>query len=193
MLLLACPAILFLAWPKFLLPDVGLYAVDYLSRIAVIVAFLLLGGRALPAPPKPAWSWRVAGLVALACVALYVAMVGEQVAVFLWPVLEHPLLYWPRFPHIDDAGWRMVDLTVGLALVAVSEELAFRRVFHGLWPQAPWLGVAAFGLLHAPQGLVMVAATAVAGWLFLRLYTVTGRLIVPILAHYAIDLVLFSG
>lgn len=73
----------------------------------------------------------------------------------------------------------------------MSEEIAFRRVLYGLW-SGPWPQAVVFGLLHTPQGLTSVIAATAAGWVLMRIYTAAGRLAVPVVLHYAINLQAFT-
>lgn len=92
----------------------------------------------------------------------------------------------------------LFDLTIGLALVAVAEEVAFRKVFWAVWQELGWPGLTvvsslAFGLLHAPQGVAAVVFTAVSGALLMMAYRISGSLWVPIGLHYWADLLAFGG
>lgn len=190
--LLLCPLILFLAWPKFLLPSPELYGADYASRIAVIAAFLWLGGLALPTAQRKMGRGRAAVVAVATGLGVLVLSLGQE-------LLPTPVewLQISRFPEIESDAFRLFDLTVGLALVAVAEELAFRRVFLGVWQANGWrwmtlASCAAFGLLHAPQGLYAVVGTAMAGWLLMIAYRTSGTLWVPVALHYVINLLVFT-
>lgn len=193
MALLVCPLLLFAAWPKFLLPGPDLYLADYMSRMAVIGAAIASGALALPGPRRE-WAWRKVAVAAPAFLVLLVALAEVQQALPApWPWLRQNL-----YPSIEsDALWAF-DLIVGLALVAVAEELAFRKVFYSLWRDHGWpaltlVSSVAFGLLHAPQGAWAVLSTALAGMLLMKAYRASGALWVPIGLHYTANLMAFSG
>jgi membrane protease YdiL (CAAX protease family) len=95
---------------------------------------------------------------------------------------------------------KLVDLTIGIALVAVTEEVWFRsmalRVFRALkWPT--WLIVIAsallFGLAHWSHGTGPVIANTVWGALLMLTLLRTGSLWPAMIAHFATDVVAFSG
>ncbi|MFA7431532.1 MAG: CPBP family intramembrane glutamic endopeptidase [Rhodospirillaceae bacterium] len=166
---------------------------DYLSRVVVIGAALAAGVLALPGPRRE-WSWLKVVLAAPVFLALLLALSGvQQVLPAPWPWLRQNL-----YPYIESIDFWLFDLTVGLALVAVAEEIAFRRVFLGVWQANGWrwmtlASCGAFGLLHAPQGLYAVVGTAMAGWLLMIAYRTSGTLWVPIALHYVTNLLVFSG
>jgi membrane protease YdiL (CAAX protease family) len=86
-----------------------------------------------------------------------------------------------------------IDLTFGLLLVAIHEEVLFRRVARAVF--RPWGDRAAmiatssviFGLFHWWTGLLnMIVATLIGAFLML-LYRRAGALWPAVLAHYLID------
>lgn len=102
------------------------------------------------------------------------------------------------YPPLQSPALVLFDLTIGLALVAVAEEVAFRKVFWAVWQERGWPGLTvvsslAFGLLHAPQGVAAVVFTAVSGALLMMAYRTSGSLWVPIGLHYWADLLAFGG
>lgn len=192
-LLFLVPLLQVAAWPKFLLPAPDLYVADYLSRVAVIGAALAGGVLALPGPRRE-WSWLKVAVAAPAFLVLLLALSEvQQVLPAPWPWLRQNL-----YPYIESFDLWLFDLTIGLVLVAVAEELAFRKVFHGLWQDRGWPALSlvssvAFGLLHAPQGALAVVSTAFAGVLLMKAYRASGTLWVPIGLHYAANLVVFAN
>jgi CAAX protease family protein len=135
----------------------------------------------------PMWkiAVRIAGIV-LVCIG--VVGLGRIInAAFPMTVLGG----YPR-PH----GWlRLVDLTFGLALVAFSEEIIFRRCARHLLQ--PYLGndhllVLAtsllFGAYHWWTGLVNMIGVSITGGLFMLFYRRSGALWPVVLAHYLVDL-----
>jgi uncharacterized protein len=93
-------------------------------------------------------------------------------------------------------GWlHLVDLTFGLALVAFSEEIIFRRCArHLLQPHLGdgYLLVLAtsllFGAYHWWTGLGNMIGVSITGALFMLFYQRSGILWPVILAHYIVDL-----
>jgi len=100
--------------------------------------------------------------------------------------IDGPILYW-------------IDITFGLALVAVSEEFVFRAVlkeFLGRINGSIWFIVVAssilFGLAHWAHGVPNVIDNAVTGAILMVLYMRTGSIVPPIIAHYLINVWYFA-
>lgn len=101
------------------------------------------------------------------------------------------------FPGIDQTWLVVFDLTVGLALTAVAEELVFRRLYLDTFAailsrtSLYLLSAAIFAAIHWSNGLGTVVGAFVVGLMLLWLTRRTGSLLPAIAAHYAINLVLF--
>lgn len=145
--------------------------------------------------------WPTNAWVAAACWTLFTTAAG------LW-LIDGPgrqlLQLWPEtrtgfIPPIVSPGLRGFDLSIGLALVAVSEEVVFRGVLLprlSRWPSSEAAGLFAsavlFGLAHWSTGAGAVLQTGLAG-LLLGLCTQRTRSLLPaVLAHYVINLAAFS-
>lgn len=98
------------------------------------------------------------------------------------------------FRPMPQGGLLGLDLTVGLALVAVHEEILFRRVARQLLN--PYVGdglvmialcALIFGLVHWPHGLGNMMSAALFGAGAMLLYKYTGKLMPAILAHYLVN------
>lgn len=190
---LVLPVMQALAWPKFLLPVPDIYFADYVSRVVVIGAFLALGVWRLAGPSRSLPWWQVAALAGV----LVLALPALDMARFMvpWPWF---LDYGVGYPPLESPPLVLFDLTIGLALVAVAEEVAFRKVFWAVWAQREWplptlASSLAFGLLHAPQGVAAVVSAAVAGVLLMAAYRASGTLWLPIGLHYWTNLLAFGG
>ena len=103
-------------------------------------------------------------------------------------------------PAITSPLWDWIDLTLGLALVALCEELVFRGYLHALFRQLSLppgaiiaLSSAAFGLAHWCLGLHAVLITGFIGAIFMIAYMRTGSLYAIILAHFFVNFIDFSG
>jgi membrane protease YdiL (CAAX protease family) len=102
--------------------------------------------------------------------------------------------FYPR-PH----GWlHLFDLTFGLALVAFSEEIVFRRCARDMLQS--WLGDRSllvlatslmFGCYHWWTGLGSLINASVLGALFMVIYRRSGALWPAVLAHYLVDVYFF--
>jgi membrane protease YdiL (CAAX protease family) len=102
------------------------------------------------------------------------------------------------YPRLS--GWLyLIDLGLGLALVAFSEEIIFRRCArHVLQPYLGDGNVAlvvtslAFGCYHWWAGLGNVVAATMIGILFMLMLKRSTALWPVVLAHYVIDMLAFS-
>ena len=104
-----------------------------------------------------------------------------------------------RMPWITAPAWRWADLTVGLALVSIVEELVFRgylRVFLSRYTQRAWLVIGisaiAFGFIHWSGGWQQIVTTCLVGAVFMALYLRTHCLPAIMVSHYLVNFVDFS-
>jgi membrane protease YdiL (CAAX protease family) len=102
-------------------------------------------------------------------------------------------------PDITSPFWLNFDLTVGLVLVAVCEELVFRGYmktvicrFTNRRIGIVSISALAFGLIHWSTGMHAVVITAVIGAVFMFLYLRTGSLPGVMLAHFIVNFVDFG-
>ncbi|MFC1681523.1 CPBP family intramembrane glutamic endopeptidase, partial [Pseudomonadota bacterium] len=103
-------------------------------------------------------------------------------------------------PPIDSPVWDWIDLTFGLLLVGVVEELVFRgymQTFLRGYTERPVVIVAvssvAFGLIHWSLGLHAVVITSIIGAVFMIAYLRVRALPAIMLAHFAINFIDFAG
>jgi len=101
-----------------------------------------------------------------------------------------------EMPEIKSPLWRWIDLTIGLLMVGIFEELVFRGYLYTFitrYTHRSWMiiGVSAiaFGFIHWSGGLHMVMLTAAAGAVFMLLYLQTRSLPAIMLAHFAVDFI----
>lgn len=102
-------------------------------------------------------------------------------------------------PKIGNPLMNIFDLTFGVALVAVSEELVFRGYCYTALRDrlSPALLVPAsallFGLIHWSTGLHAIVSTALWGILPMAAMIRTGTVVPAMIAHYITDLVSLGG
>jgi hypothetical protein len=103
-------------------------------------------------------------------------------------------------PPIASPLWNWLDLTLGLLLVGVVEELVFRGYLHaylGRWTSSRTaivvISSAAFGLIHWSAGLHVVLVTSLIGALFMLTYLTTRALPPVMLAHFTVNFIDFAG
>jgi uncharacterized protein len=171
-------------------------AVDYTARCVAIAGFALglRSGLIVRYAVK-------AGLVTsvLALSILVAAELVEQIAAY--PVLRHYLriMELSSIPVVPDAHLRLADLALGLLLVAVSEELVFRRFLFAIierWSQngiaVILISSAVFALIHLTSGIADTLNAFVHGVLLGGAFWKTRRVSVCIASHYLVDLWTFA-
>lgn len=140
--------------------------------------------------------WKSVPIFLAALICLYLLYM------YVRPVLVQALPYLRLFrpPLIQDTSLLVFDLTIGLALVAVSEELAFRRVAFSALRRLGFgeggvlfLSAAGFALVHLTSGLGNALNTFLFGLLLGSVFRATGRLSLCIVLHYLDGLVVFGG
>ena len=177
-------------------------AADYGSKLLTLALILALpelrgavagawngrGLRARPAADTAAWTLMSAAMI-------YGAFI------YIKPDLDVLAPGWKlfTFPAIDDPDILAFDLTAGLALTAVAEELGFRALLKTVIERvtdnrgALVAGSALlFALIHWSNGLGNMAVAFVAGVALMALYLRTGSLWPCVAAHYAVDFLLFA-
>ncbi|HVO01036.1 MAG TPA: CPBP family intramembrane glutamic endopeptidase [Candidatus Cybelea sp.] len=169
-------------------------ALDYGMRISTLLI--------LAVPPAMrrlvyAREWRETGMIET---VFWILIVG----LFIWVTdCFQPL--WALVPDTSLGGYpasqgglRLLDLTFGLALVAVHEELLFRRAMRialsGLGDGRTMILVSAalFGAYHWWRGIPTVFYAALFGLVAMLLYRRTGVLWPLVLLHYLTDLAYFA-
>jgi membrane protease YdiL (CAAX protease family) len=167
-------------------------AVDYAARSVSLVGLALAYGTGLMIP-----SHRRAGLVVSFVVlgTLLVVQFAEQSLVY--PLLRDNLQFFEfsRFPKITDSELGAVDLSFGLFLVALSEELAFRRFLFALlerWGADKMTVIltssVAFAFIHLTSGISVALNAFFYGVLFGLAFWITRRLSICVGCHYLADL-----
>lgn len=102
-------------------------------------------------------------------------------------------------PAIGNETWNWIDLTIGLALVGLMEELIFRGLAYSAL--SPWMppaavvgaSAAAFGLIHWSLGWHAVVVTAVIGAVFMLAYLRLKSIWPLVLAHFIVNFIDFAG
>jgi len=169
-------------------------AADYGSKflaLAILFAVVPLRQAVAGTVALPRVSWEAA-LLAVVAAAIIIGAdwllrvpVDIEIAalkLFQYPKLDSPVLYW-------------TDITFGLVLTAVSEELVFRGAFARLMaaylPGAVSMIVASalfFALIHWSHGTTAMAVAFVAGLVLMAFYRRTGSLASAMAAHYLVNL-----
>jgi membrane protease YdiL (CAAX protease family) len=103
-------------------------------------------------------------------------------------------------PTITNHVWNWIDLTFGLFMVGVFEELIFRGYMHTFISRYTKSSFAivvisafAFGLIHWSLGLHDILITSTIGAVFMIAYLRTRSLPAIMLAHFAVNFIDFAG
>jgi membrane protease YdiL (CAAX protease family) len=170
---------------------------DYAGRIAALAILA-----AIPAARAIAYR-REKRRISLLEVGVWIAGLVLLDRLAQWPRrlinATFPATIIGKYPH--PTGWlNIFDLVVGLALVAVSEEIIFRRLLRNA--SQPYLGDGAlavlttsliFGAYHWWSGIGNILLATTIGILFMVMYRRSGTLWPVVLAHYLVDLIAFSS
>ena len=102
-------------------------------------------------------------------------------------------------PKIFHADWRWFDLTAGLMVAGVVEELVFRAYLYSFLRRFTdrslhivLISALAFGLIHWSLGFHHVIATSIIGGIYMLLYIRTRSLPALVFAHYTVNFIEFS-
>ena len=103
-------------------------------------------------------------------------------------------------PSITSPVWNWVDLTLGLLMVGICEELVFRGFMHTIISRHTknscviiLISSVSFGLIHWSLGLHAVIITSIIGAILMVAYLRTHSLPAIMLAHFAINFIDFAG
>lgn len=189
--LVVCVLFMVVCWLKFLLPTLMQYGIDYAERVVLIGLIMVFGDFRFRHAVFRFRAVVLTGLTVVLALGLYYADNNLSLVI---PILGDQI--W-AFSELESDPIFYFDLTIGLALVAVSEELVFRYQFVQVLPHRMaaqyLLSTFAFALIHVPQGVTGLIVAGLIGWLLMALYRTTRTLAAPIVAHFLIDLILFAG
>ena len=103
-------------------------------------------------------------------------------------------------PAISDPCWKWIDMTAGLLMVGIFEEIVFRGymcAYISRFTKSPGIIVGisaiAFGLIHWSGGAHQVLVAGAIGAVFMMLYLRTRSLPAIMLAHFAVNFIDFAG
>jgi uncharacterized protein len=169
--------------------------IDYVARCISLLGVMLAFQSGVIEPLKCRAGWFVS-VVVLA--GLLSAELAQQT--FIFPILRDNLNYLrlSSMPRITDVNVRAADLVFGLLLVAVSEELVFRRLMFSMLGSKKFLSVTLlsaliFALVHLTSGIADAVNAFVDGVLVGSAFWITRRVSVCIVSHYVMDFIIFSG
>ncbi|MBI9087235.1 MAG: CPBP family intramembrane metalloprotease [Desulfobacterales bacterium] len=135
-------------------------------------------------------------------VFLIVALVGTLIDQNAYRIIAKLPGYKPLggMPAITSPVWNWVDLTFGLLLVGICEELVFRGFLYTFirrYTENSYaiviISAVAFGLIHWSLGLHAVLVTSTIGAVFMMAYLRTRSIPAIMLAHFAVNFIDFAG
>ena len=169
--------------------------IDYVARCVSLLGVVLGFRSGLIERLTFRAGWFVSGVVFASLLSTELA---EQT--FIYPILRDNLNYLrlSSMPLITDANVRWADLIFGLLLVAVSEELVFRRLLFSLFGSKKFISVTLlsaliFALVHLTSGIADFISAFTHGILLGSAFWLTRRVSICIVSHYLLDLKIFSG
>ena len=169
--------------------------VDYVARCVSLLGVALGFRFGLIEPLEFRAGWFVSGVVLAGLLSTESA---EQT--FIYPILRDNLnyLHLSSMPRITNANVRAADLVLGLLLVAVSEELVFRRLIFSIFRSkgfvtVTFLSALIFALIHLTSGIADVINAFAHGVLLGSAFWITRRVSICIVSHYLLDLKIFSA
>lgn len=203
------PVLVLLASPFYLNDFANIYikdwrvwlCIDYIGRklFPIAVALWLIRSKKLRAAQ---FGIKPQSAAAFVMGFLVVTLVGTVIDQNGYRLVEKLPGYGPLggMPAIGSPVWDWVDLTLGLLLVGVVEELVFRGYLHTFlsrFTERSSVIVAfsaiAFGLIHWSLGLHAVLVTSVIGAVFMVAYLRMRALPAIMLAHFAVNFIDFAG
>ncbi|MEQ8442441.1 MAG: CPBP family intramembrane glutamic endopeptidase [Alphaproteobacteria bacterium] len=180
-----------------ILPSV--YHLDYVMRTFLLAAIFLTSPArniVLARLPSPV------GFGTKTVAAIYMFAIACFIFFFIEKVLfafigDTAYFHWPVYPSTT---LKLFDLTAGLLLVAVTEELVFRKFAflafdrYSVSPGRTLLySSLIFAAIHWETGWVNSITAFLFGWLAMTVYMSTRRLWPCILVHYLINLMIFRN
>ena len=174
----------------------AIYAVDYGAKL-VMLALLLAAGAQRMADPRPTVPPRPEALAFWLVFAVVANLALFFAAARMERIAPSPHLFdWPK---VKDVWLAAIDLTLGLALTAVVEEMMGRRLaWNVLAPRLtqPWgplvVSSVLFGLGHWGQGPWNTLSATLGGAALFVAYRRTGSLALVVIAHYLVNLIDFG-
>ncbi len=135
-------------------------------------------------------------------ICLAMTLVGTAIDQNAYTLIEKLPGYPPlgRMPAITNPIWNWIDLTFGLLMVGIFEELVFRGYMYTFlrrYTQSMFaiviISSVAFGLIHWSAGLHAVLITSTIGAVWMIAYLKTRFLPAIMLAHFLLNFIAFAN
>lgn len=191
-----CIFLFVVGWAKFGLDQPWIYAGDYSLRLVIILCAIQGLSRRYRALNLP--DIKIGGLALISSIIL-LYFNGLYENIDFVKGLNSAFFETVSFP-LPESKWLLgFDFTLGLFLVALSEELVFRGLFVSLAEKWRWsdfklyfMSSLIFGLIHLPQGIVNVFTGVLWGLLLMYLYKRSRSLWFVVVIHYLVDVWFFG-
>lgn len=201
--------LLVIAGPFYLNDFANLYVTDWRWWLAIdyvsvklfplaVIAWLIGSGRMEPGKFGLAAQGALPFLATFLGAGLAGTLIDQNAYQFLGKLPGYAPL--GEMPVIRSGAWNRIDLSLGLLLVGVLEELVFRAYACTViqrYTANPAAIVAisaiAFGLIHWSLGLHAVLITTAIGAVFMAVYLQTRSAPALMLAHFAVNFIDFAG
>jgi len=175
--------------------------IDYagVKLLPVLVAFWLIYSKKMRASE---FGLKTQSTPLFLVVFLIVALVGTVIDQNGYQLIAKLPGYSPLggMPAITSPVWNWVDLTFGLLMVGICEELVFRGFMHTFISRYTenscaivLISSVAFGLIHWSLGLHVVIVTSTISAIFMLAFVRTRSLPAIMLAHFTINFIDFAG
>ncbi len=164
-----------------------------------LIAFWLIYSKKMRASE---FGLKMQSMLSFLVIFLILALVGTTIDQNGYQLIAELPGYPPLggMPAITSPVWNWVDLTLGLLMVGICEELVFRGFMHtfiGRYTENLYILVlissVAFGLIHWSLGLHAVIVTSIIGAIFMIAFVRTRSLPAIMLAHFIINFIDFAG
>ncbi|WP_028879604.1 CPBP family intramembrane glutamic endopeptidase [Terasakiella pusilla] len=186
----------YIGWIKFPITGDAIYLADYLIRIVMLIFIWRERSVLLSKPNWPLFHMWLAFPVALiAFIFLHQMLISFE---FIHDVND----YFPEpktYPPIKNVYLLVFDMTIGLLLVAITEEFLFRYKLNEVLkgksfnlPSRYLITSILFALIHAPQGITALIETFLWGLLFFFLYQKSKSLHFVIVIHFLTNFIIFG-
>jgi len=175
--------------------------IDYISVKLfplIVVAWLIINKKV----EASEFGLRSQSLLSCVVVFLIVTFIGTLIDQNAYKLIEKLPGYSPlgSMPAIKNTLWDWVDLTFGLLMVGIFEELIFRgfmstylRFYTQNHLAIILISSIAFGFIHWSGGLHAVLVTSIIGAVFMLAYLKTHSLPAIMLAHFAVNFIDYAG
>jgi membrane protease YdiL (CAAX protease family) len=202
-------ALVLLAAPFYLNDFASIYVknwgwwlfIDYagVKLFPILVALWLIYGKKMRASE---FGLKTQSKLSALVVFLIVALVGTVIDQNGYQLIAKLPGYKPLggMPAITSPVWNWIDLTFGLLMVGICEELVFRGFMHTFISRYTknscaivLISSVAFGLIHWSLGLHAVLITSIVGAILMIAFVRTRSLPIIMLAHFTINFIDYAG